>query len=96
MGDFKWLENTSQISENFTENYNEKSDEGYFLETDVQYPERLYDLHQEKMKIKKVEKLEANLKKKIFHIHMKFKTSMKSWISFEKCLESLNPVRKLG
>ena len=61
MGDFKWFENTSQISENFTENYNEESDEGYFLETDVQYPKRLYDLHQEKMKIKKVEKLEANL-----------------------------------
>ena len=39
------------------------SDEGHFLEVDVQYPEKLHDLHNdlhERMKIQKVEKLVAN------------------------------------
>ena len=29
---FKWVEDTSQFNEDITENYNEKGDEGYFLE----------------------------------------------------------------
>ena len=46
---------------------NEESDKGYFLEVDVQYPERLHDLHNdlpflpERLRIEKVEKLVANL-----------------------------------
>ena len=46
---------------------NEESDKGYFLEFDVQYPEKLHDLHNdllflpERLKIEKVEKLVANL-----------------------------------
>ena len=27
------------------EKYNEESDAGYFLEVDVQYPEKLHELH---------------------------------------------------
>ena len=73
-------------------NYNEDSDEGCFLEVDVQYLENLHKLFnyllflRERMKIKKVEKLVANLhdKEKYCYIHKKFKTSIKSWISFEK------------
>ena len=48
-------------------NYNEKSDEGYLLEVDIQYPEKLHELHNDlpflpdKIKIEKFEKLEANL-----------------------------------
>ena len=48
-------------------NYNEKSDEGYLLEVDIQYPEKLHELHDDlpflpdKIKIEKFEKLEANL-----------------------------------
>ena len=34
---FKWVENKSQFSKDFTESYNEHSEEGYFLEVDVQY-----------------------------------------------------------
>ena len=43
-----------------------KSDEGYFLQVDVQYPEKLHDLHYnlpflpERMNIDKVEKFVAN------------------------------------
>ena len=48
-------------------NYNEKSDEGYLLEVDTQYPEKLHELHDDlpflpdKIKIEKFEKPEANL-----------------------------------
>ena len=35
---FEWIEDTSQFSEDFIKRYNEKIDEGYFLEDDVQYP----------------------------------------------------------
>ena len=54
------------------ENYNEDNDEGYFLEVDVQYTERLHDLHNdllllpERTKIEKVEKLIAK-----FNLHDK-------------------------
>ena len=39
---FKWVEKSSQFHEDFVKNYNEDSDEGYFLETDVQYPGELH------------------------------------------------------
>ena len=41
----KWVENTSQFSKYFIENYNEDSDEEHFLEADVQYLELLHELH---------------------------------------------------
>ena len=42
---FKWIKDTSQFNENFMKDYNEESNEGYFLEVDVQYVEKLYGLH---------------------------------------------------
>ena len=48
-------------------NYNEESNEGYFLEVDVQYLQKLHEHHNnfpflfEKMKIEKVQKFVANL-----------------------------------
>ena len=42
---FEWIEQTSQFNEDFIKSYNEESDEGYFLEVDVQYPEKLHKLH---------------------------------------------------
>ena len=42
---FEWVENTSQFNQDVIKSYNEKSDAGYFLEVDVQYPEKLHDLH---------------------------------------------------
>ena len=50
-----------------SKNYNEESDEGYFLEVDVQYLEKLQEIHNdlpfllERIKIEKVEKLVVNL-----------------------------------
>ena len=76
--------------------YNEETDEGYFLEVNVQYPEKLHDLHNElpflpeRMKIEKIKKLIGNLLGKTeYVIHIKFsKINMKSWISFEKSSNS--------
>ena len=42
---FEWKEVTTQFNEDFTKNFKEESDEGYFLEVDVQYPEKLHELH---------------------------------------------------
>ena len=48
-------------------NYNEETNQKYCLEADVQYLEKLHDLHYdlaflpERMKFEKVEKLAANL-----------------------------------
>ena len=37
---FEWVKNISQFNEDIIENYNEDSNKGYFLEVDVQYPEK--------------------------------------------------------
>ena len=64
---FKWVENTTQFIKDFVENYHEDTDEGYFLEVDIQYPDKLYDLHDDllflskRIKIEKVKKLVATM-----------------------------------
>ena len=35
VNNFEWIKDTSQFNEHFMKNYNEESDEGYFLEVDV-------------------------------------------------------------
>ena len=35
---------TSKFDDDFIKNYNEESDNGYFLEVDVQYTEKLHEL----------------------------------------------------
>ena len=57
---FKLVENTSQFKEDFINSYNEDSDEGYFLENDVNLP-----FLPERMRIKNAAKLVANLNAKI-------------------------------
>ena len=63
---FEWIQDTSKFNEDFIKNYNEESDEGYFLEVDAQYPEKLHELYNdlpflpERMKIEKVQKLVTN------------------------------------
>ena len=71
---FEWVEDTSQFNEGFINSYNEEIDEGYFREDDVQYPEKLHELHNdllflpERMKLKKVEKLVTNLHDKTEYV----------------------------
>ena len=44
INNFKWVEETFQFNEDFIKSYIDDSDEGYFLETDVQYLENLHNL----------------------------------------------------
>ena len=65
--DFKWIEDTSKINEEFFKNYDENNDKGYILEVDVKYPKKLHDIHSDlpflpkRMKIDKCKKLLCNL-----------------------------------
>ena len=78
VNDFNWMEDTTQFTKDFIENYNDDSNEGYFFEVDVQYPENLHNHNDlsflpEGKKIEKIEKLLANLHYKaecIMHIRI--------------------------
>ena len=76
---FKWVEKSrlSRFNEIFIKNYNENSDKGYFLEIDIHYLKKLFDLHKdlpflpERKKVNKVEKLICNIEDKekyVMHI----------------------------
>ena len=78
INNFEWIKDTFQFIEDFIKSYNKESDERSFLEVDVQYLQKLDELHnnlpfsQERMKIKKVEKLVTNLHDKTeYVIHIK-------------------------
>ena len=89
---FKWVNDVSEISEEFTKTYDENNDKGYILEVDVKYPRKLHDFHSDlpflpkRMKIDKCKKLLCNLrnKKKICRTYKIIKTSIKSWIKIKK------------
>ena len=78
VNNFEWIKDTSQFNKDFINNYNEESDKGYFLEVDVQYLEKVLELHNdlpflpERMKIEKVKKLVPNLHNKTeYLIHIR-------------------------
>ena len=78
VNNFKWVEDTSKVNEEFIKNYNENSNIGYILEVDVKYPKKLYDLHSDlpflprRMKIDKCKKLVCNLQNKNkYVVHIK-------------------------
>ena len=60
---FKWVEDLSQFNEDLIKKYDEKSDTGYFLEVEIDYPKELFNLQKdlpllpERKKVEKVEKL---------------------------------------
>ena len=45
INNFEWTKDTSQFNEDFIKNYSEESDDGYFREVDIQYLEKLHELH---------------------------------------------------
>ena len=89
---FDWVAETSQLNEYFIKNYNEKSDEGYLLEVDVQFPEKLHEVHNdlpflpERMKLGKIEKLVTNLHDKSeYVIHIRnLKQALNHGLSLKK------------
>ena len=74
VNNFEWIKDASEFNKGFVINYNEKSYEGYFLKVDVQYLEKLHERHNDlpflfkRMKIKKVEKLVADLHDKTEYV----------------------------
>ena len=81
VNDFKQGEDISEFDKSFIRRYSEESEEGYFLEVDVQYHKKLHDrlsdlpFLPERMKIEKLKKLIAYLHDKpeyLVHIR-KFK-----------------------
>ena len=56
---FRWENDISRFNDDFIKNYDENSDEGYILEVDIEYPEKLFNLHKDfpfLLERKKVEK----------------------------------------
>ena len=45
VNNFEWIKDTSKFNEDFIKNYNEESDEWYFFEVDVQYLEKIQEIH---------------------------------------------------
>ena len=78
VNNFECIKDTSQFNEFFIKSHNAANDEKYFFDVDVQYPQKLDDLHidlpflPERMKIKQVKKLAANLHNKTeYLIHIR-------------------------
>ena len=99
VNNFEWIKDTSQFNEDFPKNYNEESDEGYILEADVQYLEKVHEIHNdlpflpEKMKTEKVEKLVVNLHDKSeYVIHLR---NLKQALNHTLVLKKVHRVIKL-
>ena len=63
VNNFEWIKDASQFNEDFIKKYHEKSNEGYFVEVDIQYFAKLHEVHNyfpfllERMKIEKSKRL---------------------------------------
>ena len=100
VNDFKWVDNFFEFDESFIKSYNDERDEGYFLEVDVQYPEKLHDLHNdllflsEGMKLENIQKIIANLGDKTeYDIYMK---NLKQALNHELVLTKFQRVIKFN
>ena len=101
---FQRIKDNSQFNEDFIKNYNENSDEAYFLEVDVQYLANLHNLHNdfpflpERMKVKKDEEFVANLYGKTeYIIHIRnLKQALHHGLVLKRFIELLNLIKMLG
>ena len=74
---FRWMDDISKIDEDFVKNYNKNNNKGYILDVDVDYPNKLQNLHSdlpflpEGMVINNTKKLVCNLNdKKNYIVHI--------------------------
>ena len=78
---FKWVKQKklTKINEDFIKNYDENSNNRYFLEVDIYYQKELFILHKylpflpERKKVEKVEKMICSIedrKKYVFHLRV--------------------------
>ena len=88
VNNFKWVEDTSKINEEFIKNYNENSNKGYILEVHVKYPKKLHALSflLRRMKIDKCKKLVCNFQnKKKYVVNIKsLKQALNHGLKFKK------------
>ena len=75
---FEWVKDLSKFNESFIKNCNENSDEGCFLEVDVEHPKKLFNHHKdlpplpERKKIGKCKKLVCTVQhKENYVVHIK-------------------------
>ena len=74
VNEIKWLKKLSKFDECFVKSYDENTDKGYFLEVDVEYPKKMFNLHSnlpflpERKKIKKCNKLVYNIHDKKYYV----------------------------
>ena len=75
---FKWVKNLSKVNKIFIIKYNENIDKWYFLQVDVDYPKKLFDLHKvlpflpERKQVNKMEKLICSIKdREKYVVHIK-------------------------
>ena len=75
---FEWVKNLSNFNEDFTKEYDENSNTGYFVEADVEYQKTLFNSHKslqsllERKKIKKADKLICGIEdKEKYAIHIR-------------------------
>ena len=101
VNNFECREETPQFNEDFIKYNNEESDKKYFLEIDVEYPEKLHKLHNdlpflsERIKLGKIEKLVTNLLDKtecVIHIR-NLKQALNHGLTF---IELVNLIKKTG
>ena len=65
---FKWEDDLSRFNKRFIKGYNENSNEGYFLEVDVEYPKKISG----RKKLEKLEKLVSSIEdKEKYFIHIR-------------------------
>ena len=71
---FEQVKKLSKFNEDFIEKYDENSNTGYFREADVNYPKKVFNLHnnlpflQERKRIRRVEKLVCEIEDKEKHV----------------------------
>ena len=58
VNNFEWMKDTSQFDKHFIKNYNEESDNGFFLEVDIQYNAKLHELHNDLPYLTEIMKIE--------------------------------------
>ena len=101
INNFGWIKDTSQFNEDYIKkNYNQESDEGYLLEVDAHYLEKLLGHYNdlpflpERMTIEKVKKLVSNLHDKFEYVmHIK---KLKEGLNNGSVLKKINKLIKFN
>ena len=60
VNNFEQIKDTSRFNEDFIKNYNEESDEEYFLEVDVQYLEKTLERYNDLSFVPEIMKIEKS------------------------------------